>query len=53
MGVRFDESPDDMECISCLSCSRACNFNAITLEVGGVPVTNLHTCQPKNVRPQL
>jgi len=52
MGVKFDESPGDMECISCLSCSKACSFNAITLEVGGVPVTNIHTCQAKNVRPQ-
>lgn len=40
MGVRFNESPDDMECISCLACSKACNFNAIDLEVGGVTITN-------------
>ena len=39
MGVRFNESPDDMECISCLACSKACNFNAINLEVGGLPIT--------------
>ena len=39
MGVRFNESPDDMDCITCLACSRACNFNAISLEVGGLPVT--------------
>lgn len=38
MGVRFNESPDDMECISCFACSKACKFNAINLEVGGVIV---------------
>ena len=32
--------PDDMECISCLACSEACKFNAINLEVGGVPISN-------------
>lgn len=40
MGVRFNESPDDMECISCLACSKACKFNAIDLEIGGVAITN-------------
>jgi ferredoxin-type protein NapH len=39
MGVRFNESPDDMDCISCLACSKVCSFNAINLEVGGLPVT--------------
>ena len=39
MGVRFNESPDDMDCISCLACSKACSFNAINLEVGGLQVT--------------
>ncbi len=40
MGVKFDESPDDMECISCLACTKACGFNAISLEIGGVPLTS-------------
>lgn len=40
MGVRFNESPDDMECISCFACSNVCTFNAINLEVGGVAITN-------------
>lgn len=40
MGVRFNESPDDMECISCLACSKACKFNAITLEIGGLSITS-------------
>jgi len=40
MGVRFNESPDDMECISCLACTKACKFNAISLEIGGMPITN-------------
>jgi len=38
MGVRFNESPDDMECISCLACSKACTVGAISLEVGGVSI---------------
>lgn len=39
MGVRFNESPEDMDCITCLACSKVCNFNAINLEVGGVSLT--------------
>ena len=39
MGVKFNESPDDGECISCLACmNKACTFNAITLEIGGIPL---------------
>jgi len=39
MGVKFNESPDDFECISCLACmNKACKFDAISLEIGGVPV---------------
>jgi polyferredoxin len=40
MGIRFNESPDDMECISCLACSKACKFNAISLEIGGLSITS-------------
>lgn len=40
MGVQFNESPDDMECISCLACSKACKYNAIDLEVGGLTIVN-------------
>jgi len=40
MDVKFNESPDDMECISCLACSKACKFNAINLEIGGVPISS-------------
>lgn len=43
MGVRFNESPDDMECISCFACTKECTFNAINLEVGGVAVTKQTT----------
>jgi len=39
MGVRFDESPDDPECITCLACTKACLPKAITLEIGGLPVS--------------
>ncbi len=49
MGVKFNESPDDMECISCLACSKACKFKAINLEVGGMPISS----QPKPVPQQL
>jgi polyferredoxin len=37
MGVKFNESPDDAECISCLACSKICPQKAISLEIGGVP----------------
>lgn len=47
MGVRFNESPDDMECISCLACTKACKFSAITLEVGGQPVTRQSPCHTR------
>jgi polyferredoxin len=37
MGVKFDESPEDAECISCLACmSKACEFDAIELEIAGL-----------------
>ncbi|HIJ78431.1 MAG: 4Fe-4S binding protein [Desulfobulbaceae bacterium] len=39
MEVKFNESPDDYECISCLACmNKACKFDAITLEIGGIPL---------------
>ncbi|ADH86990.1 4Fe-4S binding protein [Desulfurivibrio alkaliphilus] len=39
MGVKFNESPDDAECITCLACmDKACEFDAISLEIGGVTV---------------
>ncbi len=37
MGVRFDESPDDIECITCLKCmNQACRYGAISLKIGGL-----------------
>ncbi|MDH3393718.1 MAG: 4Fe-4S binding protein [Desulfobulbaceae bacterium] len=40
MGVKFNESPDDSECIACLACmNQACKFDAITLELCGLPLT--------------
>lgn len=37
MGVKFNESPDDTECITCLACmNQACQYGAISLEIGGV-----------------
>ena len=39
MGVKFDESPEDAECITCLACmSKACQFDAIEIEVAGLPL---------------
>jgi len=39
MGVRFNESPDDTECITCLACmSKACQYGAISLEIAGMPL---------------
>jgi len=39
MGVKFNESPDDPECITCLVCmNEACRFDAISVEVGGLPL---------------
>ena len=39
MGVKFNESPEDAECISCLACmDKACKFDAISLEIAGLPL---------------
>ncbi len=39
MGVKFNENPDDPECISCLAClHKACKFEAISIEIGGMPI---------------
>ena len=39
MGVKFDESPEDAECITCLACmSKACQFDAIEIEIAGLPL---------------
>ena len=39
MGVKFDESPDDAECITCMACmNKACNYGAISLTIGGLPL---------------
>lgn len=38
MGVKFNESPQDTECISCLKCmNQACKYGAISLEIAGLP----------------
>ncbi|MGM0682201.1 MAG: 4Fe-4S binding protein [Thermodesulfobacteriota bacterium] len=38
MGVKFNESPDDGECITCLKCMKACRYGAINLSMGGIPL---------------
>ena len=41
MGVKFNESPEDAECISCLKCmDQACKFGAISLEIAGIPLNS-------------
>lgn len=48
MGVHFNETPSDTECISCLACSKACPYHAIYLEIGGVRVgSDLPIPKPK------
>lgn len=52
MGVKFNESPDDVECITCLACmDKACEFDAISLEIGGVPVGGRGSQQPAAAPP--
>ncbi|MBU0483704.1 MAG: 4Fe-4S binding protein [Proteobacteria bacterium] len=47
MGVKFNESPDDLECITCLKCmNQACKFDAIYLEIGGVSVGSRRNLAP-------
>jgi polyferredoxin len=47
MDVKFNESPDDIECISCMRCmNEACKYDAISLEIGGVP---LRTSSQRNI----
>lgn len=42
MGVNFNETPEDGECISCMKCMvQACKYDAIYLEIGGMPVSSL------------
>lgn len=49
MGVKFNESPDDMECITCMACmSKACQFDAISLEIGGIPLAARDRELPKS-----
>lgn len=50
MGVRFNESPDDMECITCLACTKACQVNAISLEIGGIPLSNQVPYRPRKTQ---
>jgi polyferredoxin len=39
MEVKFNENPNDPECITCMACmSKACKCNAIYVEIGGVPI---------------
>ena len=50
MGVKFNESPDDMECISCLACSKECKLNAINIAIGGVSVSGQPVLRPQQLQ---
>jgi ferredoxin-type protein NapH len=51
MGVKFNEAPEDGECISCLKCmTEACKYDAIHLEIAGLPLgsqSGVKTHRPK------
>lgn len=48
MGVKFNESPNDAECISCMACmNKACRFDAISLSVGGIPLRTVEVMKRK------
>jgi polyferredoxin len=50
MGVKFNESPEDAECISCLACmNKACRFDAISLSVGGIPLRTVEPVKAKKI----
>lgn len=52
MGVKFNESPQDTECISCLRCmNQACQYGAISLEIAGLP-TRSPASVPQRPMPQ-
>ena len=39
MGIKFNEAPQDAECIYCLKCMKeACKFEAISIEIAGIPL---------------
>lgn len=39
MEVKFFETPDDPNCISCLACmNKACKYGAISLRIAGIPI---------------
>lgn len=46
MGIRFNETPDSGECISCMKCmSKACKYGAISVEIAGYSLAD--NVQPK------
>ncbi|MBC8316779.1 MAG: 4Fe-4S binding protein [Desulfobulbaceae bacterium] len=48
MGVKFNESPNDAECISCMACmNKACRFDAISLSVAGIPLRTTEVVKAK------
>jgi len=51
MGVKFNEQPNDTECITCMACGRACRFGAIYLEAAGLPLA-ARDVKVKGARPE-
>ena len=48
MGVKFNESPNDAECITCMACmNKACRFDAISLSVAGIPLRTVEVMKRK------
>ncbi|MDD3815913.1 MAG: 4Fe-4S binding protein [Desulfocapsaceae bacterium] len=46
MEVKFNENPNDPECISCMACLyKACKFEAISIEIGGIPMQSPRRAQ--------
>jgi len=52
MGIRFNETPDSGECISCMKCmSKACTYGAISVEIAGYSL--VENVQPKQKKHNL
>jgi ferredoxin-type protein NapH len=47
MGIKFNEAPQDAECIYCLKCMKeACKFEAISIEIAGIPLGGQESVKP-------
>ncbi|MBW2470995.1 MAG: 4Fe-4S binding protein [Deltaproteobacteria bacterium] len=47
MGIKFNEAPQDAECIYCLKCMKeACKFEAISIEIAGISLGGQESVKP-------